>query len=94
MQVVSAQGQGSTFSFTSMHDTPTRQELLDFLRESDAEKSGPQMFTSAAHSAANGTATQIPHFRKICVAEDNPCVAKPSSRAWFQAYADANPGSI
>src|SRR5271156_3958518 len=40
MHVKSAQGEGSTFSFTSLHSPPTKEELVKFLRESNYPEEG------------------------------------------------------
>ncbi|GAB7354228.1 hypothetical protein MBLNU459_g4770t1 [Dothideomycetes sp. NU459] len=66
MHVQSSQGKGSTFSFTSLHDSPTRKELLDFLRESNSPKDG------LIAGMTNASLETAPQFRMICVAEDNP----------------------
>lgn len=75
MHVKSAQGQGSTFSFTSLHDSPTKKELLEFLRESNSPKDGLII------SSTNILAETAPQFRMICVAEDNPCVSAAPYRS-------------
>lgn len=71
MHVKSAQGRGSTFSFTSLHDIPTKQELSNFLRLSNS----PQSDFANLH-ITNGTGgtgvSEAPRFRMVGVAEDNP----------------------
>jgi PleD family two-component response regulator len=71
MHVKSAQGKGSTFSFTSLHDPPTKEELVKFLRQSNFPEDGlPATFSpSDLEHTADSTP---PKFRMIGVAEDNP----------------------
>ena len=66
MHVTSSNGVGSTFSFTSLHDLPTKHEVVDFLRHSNYGKDGlpPDPLLDNAEPA--------PKFRLIGVAEDNP----------------------
>lgn len=78
MHVKSAQGKGSTFSFTSIHDQPTRKELVDFLRDSGSAKDGLPITDSPILSDA--TVTKAPPFKMICVAEDNPINLKHLSK--------------
>jgi len=71
MSVQSEFGKGSTFSFTTLHDPPTRHELLDFLRlKSQKDDEGRSM--GHALSFSELPAVQIPPFQTILVAEDNP----------------------
>lgn len=69
MTVQSAPGVGSTFSFTSMHDCPTKDELAAFL------KSGTSTVAVATDlekfAIGNAAIEPPPKFKKICVAEDN-----------------------
>jgi PleD family two-component response regulator len=76
MHVRSAQGEGSTFSFTSLHNPPTKEELVKFLRESNYPEDG-----LPAEISPGGPKTQMsqvtleslpPKFRMVGVAEDNP----------------------
>lgn len=76
MHVKSAQGKGSTFSFTSLHDSPTRKELVEFLRESNSPRDG------MIPGTVNNMAETAPQFQMICVAEDNPCVSHPTIKFW------------
>ena len=72
MHVKSSQGKGSTFGFTSLHDVPTKQELLAFLRSSDKQN---EALVVPEHKSASMTSTptmQAPKFGMLCVAEDNP----------------------
>lgn len=71
MAVKSTAGVGSTFSFTTLHDHPTADELDSFL------KSGNGVTAVATDlekfEITNSVLTApIPKFKKICVAEDNP----------------------
>ena len=71
MSVQSEYGKGSTFSFTTLHDPPTRHELLDFLRlKSQKDDDGRNM--GHALSLSELPAVQVPPFKTILVAEDNP----------------------
>jgi Response regulator receiver domain len=76
MQVKSAQGEGSTFNFTSLHDPPTKEDLIEFLRESNFPDDGLPAETSpgeAKTSTPKATLDSLPpRFRMIGVAEDNP----------------------
>jgi PAS domain S-box-containing protein len=71
MAVKSTAGVGSTFSFTTMHDSPTESELASFSKldngvtavSADLEKL--EILNSESKAP-------IPKFKKICVAEDNP----------------------
>jgi PAS domain S-box-containing protein len=71
MAVKSTAGVGSTFSFTTMHDHPTADELASFLQSGNgatAVATDLEKF-AISNSALGGP---IPKFKKICVAEDNP----------------------
>lgn len=76
MHVESALGEGSTFSFTSLHDPPTREELVKFLRHSNFPADGlPAEFSpgnSEPAESKESSDSQPPKFRMIGVAEDNP----------------------
>lgn len=75
MTVVSTQGKGSTFGFTSVHDVPTREELVAFLRDSDTHLEAPVVTDLSNLSVTeNGESSgpSPPRFNMICVAEDNP----------------------
>jgi PleD family two-component response regulator len=76
MQVKSAQGEGSIFNFTSLHDPPTKEELIEFLRESNFPDDGLPAEISpgeAKTSTPKATLDSLPpRFRMIGVAEDNP----------------------
>jgi PAS domain S-box-containing protein len=71
MAVKSTAGVGSTFSFTTMHDSPTESELVSFSKldngvtavSADLEKL--EILNSESKAP-------ILKFKKICVAEDNP----------------------
>jgi PAS domain S-box-containing protein len=71
MAVKSTAGVGSTFSFTTMHDSPTESELASFSKldngvtavSADLEKL--EILNSESKAP-------ILKFKKICVAEDNP----------------------
>jgi PleD family two-component response regulator len=76
MHVKSAQGEGSTFNFTSLHDPPTKEELIKFLRESNIPDDGlPAKISPSEAKTPTPKATLDslpPKFRMIGVAEDNP----------------------
>lgn len=74
MTVVSAQGKGSTFGFTSVHEVPTKKELVSFLRDSDMHIEGHAAndVTTLSISNSGEQDQRPPPFRMICVAEDNP----------------------
>jgi len=76
MHVKSAQGEGSTFSFTSLHNPPTKEELVKFLRESNYPQDGlPAGISPGEPKIPMSKATLDslpPKFRMIGVAEDNP----------------------
>ena len=76
MRVKSAQGKGSTFSFTSLHDPPTKEELVKFLRRSNYPKDGLSAMKSLSEPERTvskvGLDSSPPKFRMIGVAEDNP----------------------
>lgn len=76
MHVESAQGKGSTFSFTSLHDPPTKDELIKFLRQSNSLKDGLPVASdsdvSAASSSRTSSDTPPPQFKLVVVGEDNP----------------------
>jgi len=74
MHVSSAQGIGSTFAFTTLHDVPTKAELVAFLRNSDAQAEGSLVSDLTSFSMSNTPVVQAPRFGRLCVAEDNPCV--------------------
>ena len=71
MAVKSTAGKGSTFSFSTLHDDPTVDELASFLQSGNgvtAVATDLEKF-EISNSAM---ALPIPKFKKICVAEDNP----------------------
>ena len=72
MHVKSARGRGSTFSFTSLHDPPTKEELVKFLRHSNFPEDG--LPANLPHNDVNVEVSESPppKFRMIGVAEDNP----------------------
>ena len=76
MHVKSAQGMGSTFSFTSIHEMPTKEELSMFGPQHGQTDSIPQAALTADESElAKPEAVldgPLPKFRMIGVAEDNP----------------------
>src|SRR4051812_11489275 len=76
MHVKSANGEGSTFSFTSLHDPPTKEELVKFLRESNFPRDGlPAEILPGEPKTPMSRPTLDslpPKFRMIGVAEDNP----------------------
>ena len=76
MRVKSAQGRGSTFSFTSLHDLPTKEELVKFLRQSNFPEDGLPAVTSPGEPELTISKVSLgrspPKFRLIGVAEDNP----------------------
>jgi PleD family two-component response regulator len=76
MHVKSTQGKGSTFDFTSLHDPPTKEELVKFLRESNFPDNGlPTEISPGEAKTPTPKATLDslpPKFRMIGVAEDNP----------------------
>jgi hypothetical protein len=76
MHVESALGEGSTFSFTSLHEPPTREELVKFLRHSNFPEDGLPAevppFNSKPAESNESSDSLPPKFRMIGVAEDNP----------------------
>lgn len=70
----SVKGKGSTFAFTSVHEIPTKKELVGFLRSSDSQNDTVPVTEMETLSMANAPATEAPRFDMICVAEDNPYV--------------------
>ena len=76
MHVKSAQGEGSTFSFTSLHNPPTKEELVKFLRESNYPQDGLPAGISPGvpkNPMPQASLDSLPpKFRMIGVAEDNP----------------------
>jgi len=74
MRASSAQGKGSIFAFTTLHNVPTKAELLAFLRNSDAQTEGSLVSDLTSFSMSNTPVVQAPRFGRLCVAEDNPCV--------------------
>jgi hypothetical protein len=76
MHVKSAQGEGSTFNFTSLHDPPTKEELVKFLQESNPPDGGLLagiLPSEAKTPTPKATLDSLPpKFRMIGVAEDNP----------------------
>ena len=76
MHVKSAQGKGSTFSFSSLHDPPTKEELVKFLRRSNYPGDGLPAVTSLSEPELTISKVDLnsspPKFRMIGVAEDNP----------------------
>lgn len=92
MHVESVLGKGSTFSFTSLHDPPTKDELVRFLRESNFLEDGlPADFYPCDGKLAGEKPTSnspAPKFRMIGVAEDNPinlqCLAKHLKMLGYQ----------
>ena len=76
MHVKSAQGEGSTFNFTSLHDPPTKEELIKFLRESTLPAGGLPTGISPGETKTPTPKPTLdslpPKFRMIGVAEDNP----------------------
>jgi len=71
MSVSSESGKGSTFSFTTLHDPPTRNELLDFLRLK-SHKEEEDRNVGRAVSLSELPSVEVPSFKMILVAEDNP----------------------
>lgn len=71
MHVESALGKGSTFSFTSRHDPPTKEELVKFLRQSNFPEDGLPAHCSPSDVELTAESPP-PKFRMIGVAEDNP----------------------
>jgi PleD family two-component response regulator len=71
MHVESTLEKGSTFSFTSLHDPPTKDELVKFLRQSNFPQDG---LSADCSPCDDGLAVESspPKFRMIGVAEDNP----------------------
>jgi CheY-like chemotaxis protein len=73
MQVKSALGEGSTFSFTSVHDPPTSEELAKFLRHPNFPADGlPAELSNQLAESKESSDRPPPKFRMIGVAEDNP----------------------
>jgi hypothetical protein len=73
MHVKSALGEGSTFSFTSLHDPPTGEEVAKFLRHSNFPADGlPAELSNPRAESKESSDSQPPKFRMIGVAEDNP----------------------
>ena len=76
MQVKSAEGKGSTFSFTSVHDLPTEKELIKFMRQSNYPQDGLSAVTPMSEAELTTARAELnsspPRFRMIGVAEDNP----------------------
>lgn len=75
MHVESVKGKGSTFAFTSVHDIPTKDELVGFLRQSDLPSEAALVTELESFSIANTPAIEAPRFGMVCVAEDNPYVS-------------------
>lgn len=75
MHVQSAPGRGSTFSFTSVHNSPTPEELGNILQEIKLEairgNTNGDVPAEALDTRANINGPP-PKFRVIGVAEDNP----------------------
>lgn len=92
MHVESTLGQGSTFSFTSLHDVPTTEELVKFLRQSNFPKDGLPAEVPPSDDGSTLSKTSLdsaqPKFRMIGVAEDNPinlqCLAKHLKMLGYQ----------
>ncbi|KAJ9619856.1 hypothetical protein H2203_008129 [Taxawa tesnikishii (nom. ined.)] len=78
MSVQSVQGRGSTFSFTSVHDVPTKAELVKFLRSTSVQSAQKDALPGARQF--ENTMSTAPSFRKVCVAEDNPINLKHLSK--------------
>ncbi|MCJ1399034.1 hypothetical protein MMC11_002236 [Xylographa trunciseda] len=76
MHVKSAQGMGSTFSFTSIHDLPTNDELSTFKSQHTLTGStlpvAQSLSGSVVPTPSAGQESPSPKFRMIGVAEDNP----------------------
>ena len=76
MHVKSAQGKGSTFSFTSIHDPPSEEELLIFRSQYSLTESTLPL-PIHQHECDPAIPKVVldnspPKFRMIGVAEDNP----------------------
>jgi PleD family two-component response regulator len=92
MHVESALGKGSTFSFTSLHDPPTKEELVRFLRQSNFLEDGLPADSYPCDGKLAGeklsSDSPAPKFRMIGVAEDNPinlqCLAKHLKMLGYQ----------
>ncbi|MCJ1390449.1 hypothetical protein MMC18_003308 [Xylographa bjoerkii] len=75
MHVKSAKGMGSTFSFTSIHDPPTKEELSTFEPQHTQTETLPVVFPLGDSELAKSevaSESPSPKFRMIGVAEDNP----------------------
>jgi len=76
IHVESAHGKGSTFSFTTLHKAPTKEELAEFLRRSSSSEDRPLVALlpgdAALSTDPNSLDSSPPKFRMIGVAEDNP----------------------
>jgi PAS domain S-box-containing protein len=71
MAVKSTAGVGSTFSFTTMHDSPTESELASFSKL-DNGVTAVSANLEKLEILNSESKAPIPKFKKICVAEDNP----------------------
>lgn len=71
MAVKSTAGVGSTFSFTTMHDYPTQDELDSFLQSGNGVTAVATDLEKFEITNSVLTAP-VPKFKNICVAEDNP----------------------
>jgi CheY-like chemotaxis protein len=77
MSVTSSPGLGSTFSWTTIHKSPSRQELTSHLESAASETTNVEKYSIQA-STSTHTPTLTwpspppPKFKRICVAEDNP----------------------
>jgi len=76
IHVESAHGKGSTFSFTTLHKAPTKEELTEFLRHSscseDRPLAGPLPGDATLATDQNRLDSSTRKYRMIGVAEDNP----------------------
>ena len=76
MHVVSAEGKGSTFSFTTVHDSPAGEEFSMFRSKHSMEKRSLPLLIPQ-HQVERPIPKVVPNesppkFRMIGVAEDNP----------------------
>lgn len=85
MQVESQSGKGSTFSFTTLHEVPNKDEILHFIRQSNANRDGLVLEVLDTRRGSSASAIEVateppPKFSFIGVAEDNPINLKHLSK--------------
>lgn len=79
MHVESEKGKGSTFSFSTLNDVPTKVEIVQHLHQTNAAYEGPASGVGSRRGSIAPTETP-PKFQYIGVAEDNPINLKHLSK--------------